>query len=205
MLILKNSLRYALLCGAIILVINSHAQAQSPQHLTTPAPVGRLSAEEGSALRELLHEVHLLRIVLQNTTAGGKRIQLAAERVRLQQERVDKAARDLDETRNQLVDLKANQLRVSETLKELERQARQEAFPARRAELDKQYRLTKIELDPLAERDTRLRDRESQQIAFLAAEQSKLQELSERLNALEREFEEQAAAEKPPAPERRRR
>src|SRR5581483_9743573 len=161
-----------------------------PQPLATPTPVGRLSVEEGSALRELLNEVHLLRLVLQNTTAGGKRIQLAAERVRLQQERVDKAARDLDETRNQLADLKAGQLRINETLKELERQARQEAFPARRAELEKQYRLTKIELDPLAERDTRLRDRESQEIAFLAAEQ---------------EFEEQAPAEKPPTPERRRR
>lgn len=205
MLNFKNSLRYSLLCGAVIFVISGHAQTQAPQPLATPAPVARLSAEEGSALRELLNEVHLLRLVLQNTTAGGKRIQLAAERVRLQQERVDKAGRDLDETRNQLADLKANQLRIHEMLKEVERQVRQEAFPARRAELEKQYRLTRIELDPLAERDSRLRERESQQIALLAAEQTKLQELNEKLNALEREFEEQATAEKPPAPERRRR
>jgi DNA repair exonuclease SbcCD ATPase subunit len=205
MLNLKNSLRYSLLCSVVIFAIGGNAQAQAPQPLATPAPIGRLSAEESGALRELLNEVHLLRLVLQSTTAGGKRIQLAAERVRLQQERVDKAARDLDETRNQLADLKASQLRINEALKELERQARQEAFPVRRAELEKQYRLAKIELDPLAERDSRLRDRESQQLAFLAAEQSKLQELNEKLNALEREFDEQAAAEKSSAPERRRR
>ena len=64
--------------------------------------------------------------------------------------------------------------------------------------------LEKIELDPLAERETRLKDRESQQMAFLAAEQNKLHELNEKLNELEREFDEQAAAEKP-APERKKR
>jgi chromosome segregation ATPase len=204
MSMLKHSLCYGLLWSAVILALGSHAQAQTSQPLATPTPLGRLSADEASALRELLNEVHLLRIALQSTTVGGKRIQLAAERVRLQQERVDKAARDLEETRNQFADLKANQLRVGETLKELERQIRQEAFPARRAELEKQYRLSKIELDPLAERETRLKDREGQQMAFLAAEQNKLHELNEKLNEFEREFEEQAAAEKP-VPERKKR
>jgi chromosome segregation ATPase len=201
---LKNSLRCGLLWGAMIFALNIHVQAQTAQPLATPAPLGRLSADEASALRELLNEVHLLRIALQSTTAGAKRIQLAAERVRLQQERVDKAAKDLEDTRNQLAELKANQLRMGETLKELDRQIRQEAFPARRSELEKQYRLSKIELDPLAERETRLKDREGQQMAFLAAEQSKLHELNEKLNELEREFEEQAAAERP-APERKKR
>jgi hypothetical protein len=204
MSMLKSSLGCGLLCCVVTLVLGSHAQAQTAQPLATPAPISRLSVEEGSALRELLNEVHLLRLALQSTTAGAKRIQLAAERVRLQQERVDKAVKDLDDTRNQFADLKANQLRVGETLKEIERQSRQEAFPARRAELEKQYRLTKIELDPLAERETRLRDRESQQMVFLGAEQSKLQELNEKFNALEREFEDQVT-EKPPAPERKKR
>jgi chromosome segregation ATPase len=200
---LKTGLTCSLLWCVITLVLGGYAQAQTSQPLT-PASLGRLSAEEASALRELLNEVHLLRIALQSTTAGAKRIQLAAERVRLQQERVDKAARDLEDTRNQFADLKANQLRMGETLKELERQIRQEAFPARRAELEKQYRLSKIELDPLAERETRLKDREGQQMAFLAAEQNKLHELNEKLNELEREFDEQAAAEKP-VPERKKR
>jgi len=204
MSMLKTGLSCGLLWCVVTLLLGSHAQAQTAQPLTTSATLGRLSAEEASALRELLNEVHLLRLALQSTTAGAKRIQLAAERLRLQQERVDKAAKDLEDTRNQLADLKANQLRTGETLKELERQIRQEAFPARRAELEKQYRLAKIELDPLAERETRLKDRESQQMAFLAAEQSKLQELNEKLNELEREFDEQAAAEKP-APERKKR
>ena len=204
MSMLKNSLRCGLLWCVVALAFGGHAQAQTSQSLGTPAPLGKLSAEEASALREWLHEVHLLRIAIQSTTAGAKRIQLAAERVRLQQERVDKAARDLEDTRNQFADLKANQLRVGETLKELERQVRQEAFPARRAELEKQYRLGKIELDPLAERETRLKDREGQQMAFLAAEQNKLHELNEKLNELEREFDEQAGAEKP-VPERKKR
>src|SRR5262245_35046130 len=102
MSMLKNSLCCGLLWCVVALAFGGHAQAQTAQPLATP--LGRLSAEEASALRELLHEVHLLRIAIQSTTAGAKRIQLAAERVRLQQERVDKAARDLEETRNQLSD-----------------------------------------------------------------------------------------------------
>jgi chromosome segregation ATPase len=163
-----------------------------------------LSPQETSALNSLLIEVRTLRIVLQNANTGAKRIQLAAERIRLQQERVDKVNRELEETRNQLAENKANQMRLDEMLKELERQIRQEGFPARRSELEKQYRVAKIEAEPLTVREGRLKDRESQLLAQLQYEQAKLNELNGRLDELEREFDAQAALERP-MPERKKR
>lgn len=163
------------------------------------------SMQETTALNALLSEVRLLRIVLQNTNSGAKRIQLATERIRLQQERVDKLTRDLDETRNILAENKANQSRLEETLKELERQVRQEGFPARRTELERQLRVTKIEVEPLSIRESRLKDRENQLMALLQFEQSKLLDLNGKLDELEREFDAQAALEKPAPPERKKR
>lgn len=166
--------------------------------------------QETNALNALLSEVRLLRIVLQNTNAGAKRIQLAIERIRLQQERVDKLTRDLDETRNILAENKATQTRLNETLKEMERQIRQENFPVRRAELERQLRVTQIEIEPLGIRESRLKDRESQLMALLQYEQARLLEFNGKLDELEREFDAQAtlekvSAEKAAGPERKRR
>lgn len=171
----------------------------------TAPPAEPLSVQETTALNALLQEVRLLRIVLQNTNAGAKRIQLATERVRLQQERVDKVNRELEEARNQLAENKANQARLDETLRELERQIRQEGFPARRADLERQSRLTRIEAEPLGVREGRLKDRESQLLAQLQYEQSKLNELNGKLDELEREFDAQAALESPTPPVRKKR
>jgi len=175
----------------VLLVCNASLTAQTPQ---TAEP---LSPQEANALIALLQEVRTLRIVLQNANTGAKRIQLAAERVRLQQERVDKVNRQLDETRDQLADNKASQTRLEESLKELERQIRQEGFPARRADLERQARLVKTEVEPLSVRETRLRDRESQLLAQLQYEQAQLNGLNGKLDELEREFDAQAALENP--------
>src|SRR5204862_7905913 len=133
---------------------------------------------ETGALNALLNEVRLLRLVLQNTNTGAKRIQLAAERIRLQQERVDKVGRELEDTRSQITTINADQKRLDETNKELEKQARLESFPVRRAEIEKQMRLLKVELEPLAIRETRLKDRESMLMAQLSFDQGKLNELN---------------------------
>lgn len=193
---------------ALLLAACSHAAAQettTPATETLPRPVVAANTAENGALNALLFEVRLLRLALQNVNTGSKRIQLAAERIRLQQERVDKLTRDLEETRNQLTQVNADQKRLTETIKEMERQARQEGFPARRAEIEKQARLLNIELEPFSVRETRLRDRESMLLGQLGYEQAKLNELNGKLDELEREFDAQAATEKPaPAPAKKR-
>lgn len=198
-----SSLRLVCCTLFVLLVCGASITAQTTAQ--TPPSAEQLSLQETSALNALLLEVRTLRIVLQNANTGAKRIQLAAERVRLQQERVDKVSRQLDETRDQLADNKASQARLDEAAKELERQIRQEGFPARRANLERQARLLKVELEPLSVRETRLRERESQLLAQLQYEQALLNGLNGKLDELEREFDAQAALESPTPAARKKR
>ncbi|MBI1761874.1 MAG: hypothetical protein HYR56_10605 [Acidobacteria bacterium] len=195
----------SLLTAGLLLTTFSHAAAQETPPVTEPRTAAPLSSTETGALNALLNEVHLLRLALQTTNTGAKRIQLAAERIRLQQERVDKVSRELEETRNQITLINADQKRLDEASKELEKQARQESFPARRAEIEKQMRILRVDLEPLSIRETRLKDRESQLMAQLSFEQAKLNELNGKLDELEREFDAAAALERPVPVERKKR
>ncbi len=208
MTVFKTALFRSLLTAGVLLAAFSHAAAQDTPPVTEPrtaAPPPATGTGETGALNALLNEVRLLRIALQNTNTGAKRVQLAAERIRLQQERVDKVSRELEETRNLATNINVDQKRLDETIKELEKQARQEAFPARRAEIEKQMRLLKVEQEPLTLRETRLKDRESMLLAQLSFEQAKLNELHGKLDELEREFETAAALERPVPVERKKR
>lgn len=144
----------------------------------------------------LLNEVRLLRIALQTVNTNSKRIQLLAERIRLQQGRVDKVAADIDETREKVANTALQLTRLAEIAKEFEIQIRQESVPMRRAELDRQYRISQLEVVPLRQRENQLKEREAQLLNALGAENGKLYDLQEKMNALEREFEDEAAAER---------
>jgi predicted nucleic acid-binding Zn-ribbon protein len=191
---LKNfALSSALGLAALCLLAPSAALAQDGQ---PPAPA---QVDERQVLRALLNEVHQLRLALQQASLSGYRAQIAVERLRLQQERVERLSRELEDYRNQIAELKSHQSRLGEMLKELETQLNREADLVRRVEIDSQYKMLKFEMDQQAQREQRQREREAQLQAQLQAEQSKLGELNDRLDALEREIEGQQNADKPPS------
>jgi len=156
-------------------------------------------ADEEQTLRSLLGEVHELRLAIQRTSLNSYRAQIALERLRLQQAVVERLTRELEVARNEMSEMKLNQSRTSEMAKEMENQINREADPNRRADLEREVKMIKAELENHAQREQRHREREAQLTSQLPTEQAKLGELHERLDAMERELESQQSTEKPQA------
>lgn len=165
------------------------AQTSKPAE-SAPAskPADPAPANDNQIIRALLEEVHLLRLVLENKNTTASRFQMAIERIKLQQGTVATLTKDLDETRNKLAELKISQTRMTEIIKDLEIQIRNEMFPSRRVELDRQVKMWKIELEATQTLQQRQQEREGVLNSQLQMEQAKLRELNEKLDALEEEF-----------------
>lgn len=152
---------------------------------------------DNQVIRALLDEVHLLRLVLEDKNTLASRLQIAIERIKLQQGTVAGLAKDLEETRSKIADLKVTTTRMTEFIKDLEIQIRNEMFPARRVELEKQLRMLKIELEALQQLQQRQQEREGVLNSQLQFEQARLRELNAKLDALEDEFDRPAPGSKP--------
>jgi hypothetical protein len=168
------------------------AQTAAP----TPQSEAASNASEERTVGALLFEVRLLRIALQTVNTNSKRIQLLAERIRIQQDRTDKVAAEIEVTREKSTDVRTQLVKLEEVSKEFDIQMRQEPIALRRVELERQKRLALLDVPALRERESRLKEREALLLNQQAAEAAKLYELQEKMNELEREFEADAAAER---------
>src|SRR5262245_11198812 len=151
-----------------------------------PAPERRNEAEP---IQALLSEVRQLRIALQHLSLSAYRAQITVERLRLQQEQVNQLSKQLEGIRDSLSDSKARLQWVGERVKDMESRVSQESDPARRAQLEREYKDMKFDAERHAFWDQQQREREPQVAAKLQIEQAKLSELNDRLEALERELE----------------
>ncbi len=154
-------------------------------------PAAAAQVEDGRTIQTLLSEVHELRVVLQRGNLNTYRAQIAVERMRLQQEQVFNIRRDLETVRTQLLNSKRFHSEMEDRIKELEVQANQETDPTRRASLDRQFRESKRNFDGQIQWEDGLREKESQLANQQLLEQGKLNELSDRLEGMERELEKQ--------------
>jgi len=113
------------------------------------------------------------------------------ERIRIQQERVKRLARDLDGIRDQISETKPQQGRAAELLKEVEYQIQRESVIVRRNDLLLQQRMLKFDAEKYNQQEQRLREREGQMSVLVRVEQGKLDELTDKLDTLERDLEKQ--------------
>jgi predicted nucleic acid-binding Zn-ribbon protein len=140
-------------------------------------------------VQALLVEVRQLRLALERSAIVAPRIQVMLQRVQMQQDAANRASKDLDDVRNQILNL-ANQERGTTTqLKEMEKGAEVEQDPARRKSLENEAQMFKGILEQQATSMTQMRAREAEAEGRLQTEQAKLSELNERLNVLERQLE----------------
>ena len=152
-------------------------------------PAAAAQVEDRRTIQTLLSEVHELRVVLQRGNLNTYRAQIAVERMRLQQEQVFNIRRDLETVRTQLLNSRRFHTEMEDRVKELEAQANQETDPTRRAMLDRQFRESKRNLDGQIQWEDALREKETQLANQQSIEQGRLNELSDRLEAMERELE----------------
>lgn len=134
------------------------------------------------SLEELVREVRQLRATLQRINSAMYKGQVMIERLKLQQEQVTRVSRELASIREELSEVRGRQSRFKEALPNME--ASVDAGTRKREELQD----LKMQLDVFKEREERLTTRETRLSNELELERAKLNDLNDRLNALELEL-----------------
>jgi hypothetical protein len=137
-------------------------------------------------LRDLLSEVRLLRKSVEEAQSSTYRGLLAIERVRLQQEQVDRLSRQLSELKREQMNLNAHLPPMQERIKAFESQIENERDPARRVQLESEFTAFRnlVELESI--RHQQQQELEQQLTGQLQAGQAKLNELNDRLQVAEK-------------------
>jgi chromosome segregation ATPase len=137
----------------------------------------------------LLAEVRALRAELNQAAGTSIRTQLLVARLQLQEQRINNAAKQLEETRTQLATTPGGLLQIQQELQQLDEQSRDPNTPVeRRREIDRAVSDTRARLADFQRQIAALTDRESLLAATLASEQSRWLELNGRLDDIEREL-----------------
>lgn len=162
--------------GLVVLFATMECRAQSN------ASAGASGAKQDQLTEELLGEVRQLRIALQQISVNAYRGQVLVERLRLQQEQVNRLSQELNSTRNQIGEIRSNQVSAKAKFdageKELDKGLVSESLIARYREV----------LEELKRHEQRLAEREVQIFAQLETERSNLVDLNKRLDTLELEM-----------------
>ena len=155
------------------------------------------AAQNDPTLQALLSEVHELRVALQRSNLNTYHAQITIERMKLQQQRVDRLQGQLDEARNRLAGVRKLLADNSEALKGAEMGLAEEPTTAGRAERERSIQRFKAELEGLTQKEQQEQGYETQLNSQLQLEKVKLNELSERLDTLQRELEAQMSTDRP--------
>jgi predicted nucleic acid-binding Zn-ribbon protein len=158
--------------------------------VTIPVATVYGQAQSDPTLQALLTEVRQLRQALERSAVVAPKIQVTLQRVQLQQDQVARVSRQLEDLRNQTARSTAEETALSTELKATETRLAAESDAPRRQQLEDEMRRLKSVLEQVGERrkmqEAGQTARESELEGRLRSEQSKLDELNDRLNALER-------------------
>jgi DNA repair exonuclease SbcCD ATPase subunit len=168
----KNKLEFMRLISLLVCV-SFTALAQTP-------------ASDVPTLQTLLVEVHQLRIALERSTQIAPRIQIAVERLKMQQEQVGHVAKDVDDARRELDHFRTEQGRIQQRVQSIENAVTETADPEKRRDLNDALGSSKQELDQAEKSAQQAQVREGELTSQLQSEQAKLTELNDRLNQIER-------------------
>jgi chromosome segregation ATPase len=155
--------------------------------------VGARQAGTGSSEAQMLQgiwsELRGLRLAVERGNAVQGRIQIALQRLQLQQTQVNKLSNDLEGIRRELTRSEADHARASNVLAALESNAEQETDPEKQKRLRNEQRDVKSMLEERGRTVQELHVREAELRSSLQIEQSKLADLQGRLDLLERSVE----------------
>src|SRR5262249_11181073 len=109
-------------------------------------------------MQALLNEVRQLRLAIQRSNLNVYHAQVIIERIRSQQQSVDRLADRLRDTRNQLAGIKMPQAEIQAELKRIEGRMNLEQDAKERQALEEQQETLKARLGMFAQEENRLRD-----------------------------------------------
>lgn len=152
------------------------------------------SAPDVQLLRAILEELRLQRAVLQRTYVNAHRAQMLTERLARQQARVDSLGEEIAQLKS-LIEQSQNASHDEDELKDLLATINETPDPQQRAALVQSYnslkRAFERQRESARQEAERSRERQQQLETALRAEQAKLAELQDQLEALDREFDKQ--------------
>src|SRR3989442_10110858 len=115
-----------LLVAFVSLAVSRTTNAQTAQQ--KPALAGE-AKDNDQLLNAVLSELRQLRLAIQQNNLNTLRVQFGLQRVRFQQERVDRFSKELTEVRMNLNEATSNRPRMLERLKEMEARLPSESDP----------------------------------------------------------------------------
>lgn len=184
---IRRCFSLAVLCLAV--PVAALAQTQPPPH---PAP-----ADQGPTIQALLNEVRQLRLAIERMSLSAYRAQIAVERLRLQQERVERLTRDLEAVRDQIHEEELQEPLMKEVIEGVENR------PGAGAGDEMELKMLKAQIEQRGQRMKQLREREAQLMGQLGVERANLSDIIYRLDVLERELESPSPAGEPQSSGRR--
>ena|ERR1700730_11566844 len=143
-------------------------------------------ASDTQTLQTLLAEVHQLRMALERSTRIAPRIQIAVERFKLQQEHVARVSRQLEDLRRDLDHSRLEHPKMLQRLQAVENAVTQNADPQQQKDMNYRVNELKLETEQAEKLLQQIQTREGELTSQLQAEQSKLTELNDRLDQMER-------------------
>lgn len=179
---------------ALLLLVSLTALAQQPV-TATPSPAN--ASSDSQLLRALLEEVHLLRLEIQKTSINTWRAQAISERISKQQGLVDRLHEESEQLKQQIQSAQ-DLSREQDDLNELETAINHTPDSNTRAQLTQAYDTMKRSFERrkqyAQEQVQQLSQRQMQIEQTLQVEQSRLAELQEQRDTLDRELEKQIAS-----------
>ena len=162
----------------ITFIILSSQQSYAQSEAASLSP----QINQGQMLKELLDEVRQLRIDLSRMSSSAHRAQMVFERLRLQQEQVNRLTIELSKANSEISELRSARPALKEKIEALEKKWDTGLIP------ETELKAAKAEMEWLDRREQSLVEREPQLTAELHLERGNLEALKARLDEIEREI-----------------
>jgi predicted nucleic acid-binding Zn-ribbon protein len=143
-------------------------------------------APAAPTVETLLKEVHQLRLTMERSAQIAPRIQIAVERLKLQQDKVGRTAQQLDDLRREVERGRLEQPKYQQRLQAIENETNQATDPAQRRHLEEAMKEFKLEAEQREKSLQQMQAREGELTGQLQTEQNRLTELNDRLDQIER-------------------
>jgi predicted nucleic acid-binding Zn-ribbon protein len=129
-------------------------------------------------------EVRELRLAIERSTLLGARTQIAIQRLQMQEARVTRAAKTLEDARKEVTRTQQERTDMGRHQKDLEMQLSQAPSPDARRALENQIESIKQRLTD-ASADAQVRAREAEAFSQFQTEQGRLDQLNAEINQME--------------------
>jgi Mg2+ and Co2+ transporter CorA len=183
-----SKLKGSLIGSIVVLAVLGFAAFSTSRAISHPV-TQTSQPDSGQTMQALLGEVRQLRLAIQRSNLNTYHAQVTLERLRLQQQRVDRLTEKLGEARKELATMRRSMAELPEASKKLEAQLARESDANKRRELEGRQELFKSMIESAPENVAKLQETESELSGQLQIEQVKLNELNDRLDTLQKELE----------------